>query len=251
MIRGYTSEFEECDAPLLTVASLRWLGVEGEVELSQKTSKGGVGTVVTTSGTRMPSPTPTVTSTPRPTFTATATKTPRATSTPRPTFTATPAPVSMTGAISLDDGCETTNWIISASGDDYYLLMPSNVSIDFDPRTESRHAIVNGTNSRACDGDAIIVSSLIWLTTPTPTATNTPTVTPTPTETATPSATSTATATPTQTNMPTVTPTTNPMVTPTEIPTETPSPTVAPTATETMTPEPTNTTEPEPTPAPL
>ena len=248
MIRGYTSEFEDCDAPLLSVASLRWLGVEEEATLSQKTSRGGVGTVVTASGTRMPSPTPTPTNTPRPTFTATAYPTAKpATSTPRPTFTATatPAPVSMTGAVLLADGCDTTNWIINATGDAYYLLMPAGLAIDFDPRNESRQAIVNGTNSRACNGNAISVSSLIWLTTPTPTATNTPTVTPTPTQTATPSATPTVTPTPTQTGTATPTATTGLTATATATATEEQSPTA------TATPEPTNTTGPEPTPVPL
>ena len=252
MIRGYTSEFADCDAPLLTVSALRWLGVEGTPE-SQKTNKGGVGTVITTVGTRMPSPTPTVTRTPRPTFTAAATKTPKPTSTPRPTFTPTPAPVSMTGAISLDDGCNTTNWIINASGTYYYLLMPANVTINYDPRHEARLAVVNGTNSRACGGDAIIVSSLIWLTTPTPTATNTATASPTPSDTPTPTQTATNTPTPTITPSPTHTATQEPTSEATTEPTSTPTATATKTAVPTITntPEPTSTTEPEPTPVPL
>jgi hypothetical protein len=221
MIRGYTSTFAGCDAPILSVQALRWLGVTGVEELSQKNGR-GVGAVITAHGTLMPTPTPTITPTPLATATPTAkppiiASTDRPTAVPTATPTATPAPVSMTGQVLLSDGCSTTNWMINSSGEGYYLIMPTTLNIDFDPRA-GREAIISGITSKACDNRAVVVSSVIWLTTPTPTTTMTPTITNTPTQTPTPTNTPTITATlvgtPTVTNTPTTTP----------VPTETPIP---------------------------
>lgn len=223
MIRGYASNYPGCDAPILAVQALRWLGVKGSEEASSKQSR-GVGAVVTAHGTLMPSPTPTITPTPLPTVTGT----PRPTNTPAPAPTATreptrtPAPVSMTGNIRLQDGCANTNWYMEGDSEGYFMIMPSGLSIDFDPR-EGREAVITGFTSRACGDKAITVSTIYWLSTPTPTATYTPTATPIPTNTPTP--------------------------------TETPV-TPLPTPTETATPTPTNTPEPgepgvEPTPIPI
>lgn len=215
MIRGYASNYPDCDAPILAVQALRWLGVEGNEEVSSKQGR-GVGAVVTAHGTLMPSPTPTITPTPIPT----ATGTPRPTNTPAPAPTATreptktPAPVSMTGNVRLQDGCNNTNWYMEGDSDGYFLIMPSGLSIDFDPRA-GREAVITGFTSRACDGEAITVNTIYWLSTPTPTATYTPTATPIPTN------------TPTPTETP-VTPMPTPTETATPIPADTPEPGVEP-----------------------
>lgn len=213
MIRGYASDYAGCDAPILTINSLRWLGVteKADYESTSSSSGRGVGAVITAHGTLMPTPTPTVyyaTATAMQWATATPTPrpaTPAPTNTPKPT--ATNAPVSMAGTVFLRDGCNITNWIIETETNSYYLIMPSTLSIDFDP-SAGRSALISGATSSACDDEAITVSNIVWMATPTPTATPspTPTGTSTPTPTATPSPTATEAAVPGDTPEPTVTP---------------------------------------------
>lgn len=209
MIRGYTSNYVGCDAPILSINSLRWLGATEQAQIAEQRSGLGIGAVITAHGTLMPTPTPTVyyaTATAMQWATATPTPrpaTPAPTNTPKPT--ATNAPVSMAGTVFLRDGCNITNWIIETETASYYLIMPSTLSIDFDPR-DGRSALISGSTSRACDGDAITVSNIVWMSTPTPTATPSPTPTGTSTPTATPSPTATATTVPGDTPEPTVTP---------------------------------------------
>lgn len=126
-------------------------------------------------------PTATRTPTAAPTATATSSITPTATSTAAPTSTS--LPVSLVGKIMLNDDCANSNWIISASGDSYFLLMPDDLSITFDPEKESYPAMVTGTRTSACGGKLVIVETLNWLVTATPTATKTSTGTPTSTQT--------------------------------------------------------------------
>ncbi len=137
-------------------------------------------------------PTPAPTSTPQGTLTPTPVTTPTATATPKPTST---SAVSLVGKIKLKDDCSLTNWSIDASGDDYYLLMPDDLTLTFDPEKESYPAMVSGLKDRACDGKLVIVETLTWLTTPTPTPTATTTPTATATYTPAPTVTATATAT--------------------------------------------------------
>lgn len=230
MIRGYTSNYVGCDAPILSINSLRWLGATEQAEVAAQRSGRGVGAVITAHGTLMPTPTPTVyyaTATAMQWATATPTPrpaTPAPTNTPKPT--ATNAPVSMAGTVFLRDGCNITNWIIETETNSYYLIMPSTLSIDFDP-SAGRSALISGATSSACDDEAITVSNIVWMATPTPTATPSPT--------------------PTGTSTPTPTATPSPTATEAAVPGDTPEPTA------TVTPEPTTTPEPgvEPTPLPL
>lgn len=222
MIRGYTSNYVGCDAPILSINSLRWLGATEQAEVAEQRSGRGVGAVITAHGTLMPTPTPTVyyaTATAMQWATATPTPrpaTPAPTNTPKPT--ATNAPVSMAGTVFLRDGCNITNWIVETEASSYYLIMPTALSIDFDPH-DGRSALISGSTSKACDGDAITVNSITWLSTPTPTITPSPT----PTNTATP--TPTNTATPTATNTPTTPePTATSTATPEARATDTPIP---------------------------
>lgn len=147
--------------------------------------------VVVATATPVPA-TPVPTSTPAVVGSPTQTATPAPTATPKPTNT--PILVSLVGKVrqTKDSGetkkCGSSNWVISANdGIVYYLLMPEDIEVVFDPVTGSYPAIVSGIKDKACDKRLIIVNTLTWLGTPTPSAT--PTSTPVkPTATNTPSA---------------------------------------------------------------
>lgn len=265
MVRGFTQTVTTCDAPLLRITSLRWLGVEGEISREQLADPDadpdpatemaynrGVGTYV---GTPVPTFTPappTSTPLPRPIIITQppATATPRPTSTPLPTATPTAASVGILGSVSLDSGCRLTNFSLSGTGDLYYLLLPASVTFPGDITDDSQYrAMVNGVIIRNadCDWPVLQVSSISWVATSTPTATSTATPTPTITNTPTPTATST--------NTPTITPSPTESVgtsTPTPTPTNTPTVTSEPTDTPTTTPGTVELPTPEePTPVPL
>jgi hypothetical protein len=120
---------------------------------------------------------------------------PTPTATPKPTNT--PILVSLVGKVRQTKDseetkkCDSSNWVISANdGIVYYLLMPEDIEVVFDPIISNYPgypAIVSGIKDKACDKRLIIVNTLTWLGTPTPSAT--PTTTPVkPTATKTPSA---------------------------------------------------------------
>lgn len=149
--------------------------------------------VVVATATPVPVPTtPVPTSTPAVVGSPTQTTVPTPTATPQPTKT--PIIVSLIGEVRQTNNitetkkCGSSNWVISANdGILYYLLMPDDLEVMFDPVTSSYPATVSGIRDNACDKKLVIVNTLTWLGTPTPSAT--PTVTPVkPTATKTPSA---------------------------------------------------------------
>jgi hypothetical protein len=113
-----------------------------------------------------------------PTYTPYPTYTPNP-NTPTPTPTATPRPVSLFGPVVSVGGCATSNFAISANGQNYYIIFDGATLPAGDPTTYT--VLATGLADVACNGQAIRAQSITWyLNTPTPTATSTPTATATP-----------------------------------------------------------------------
>lgn len=233
-LSGYVQKFDTCQYPVIFVDQLYWLdqrGTPAPLAVGGPLTNTITGTATVTRPwglltTPVVSPTvfvppqrdipPPPTYTPYPTYTPQAadiiiqtvirsipTYTPYPTWTPNPatstpTATATPQTLSLYGPIQAVAGCPQSNFVVNASGINYYIILAGATMPSKEPTNYL--ALVTGLADYICNGQAIRANQIVWYEitptpTTTPTPTFTPTITPTATSTITPTVTLTATAT--------------------------------------------------------